>query len=109
MNKVKYLVVEINEDDKTFHFLNEYEDEQTAKNMLNLYSVKAFAKSPYIKFLIFTLIKLFGLILIASFVSLFYFCVNTQYLPEVLMHTNICHQLFVQLFYLLLRVLRQAL
>ena len=41
--------------------------------MLNLYSVKAFAKSPYIKFLIFTLIKLFGLILIASFVSLFYF------------------------------------
>ena len=41
--------------------------------MLNLYSVKAFVKSPYIKFLIFTLIKLFGLILIASFVSLFYF------------------------------------
>lgn len=41
--------------------------------MLNLYSVKAFAKSPYIKFLIFTLIKLFGLLLIASFVSLFYF------------------------------------
>jgi len=41
--------------------------------MLNLYSLKVFAKSPYIKFLIFTLIKLFGLILIASFVSLFYF------------------------------------
>jgi len=37
MNRIKYLVVEINEDNKTFHFLNEYEDEQTAKNMLNLY------------------------------------------------------------------------
>lgn len=41
--------------------------------MLDIYSLKAFAKSPYIKFLIFTLIKLFGLIVFTSLLSFIYF------------------------------------
>lgn len=41
--------------------------------MLNLYSVKAFAKSPCIKFLVFTLLKLFALIVFTSLLSFIYF------------------------------------